>query len=73
MEYKLIQLIENAEKPDVQVGTKEIVQFDFNWAERNSVPAVAIEFDVDGNINGFAVTSACASLFEVLRLHMLDM
>lgn len=73
MKYKLIQLIENAEKPDVQVGTKEIVQFDFEWAEAHSVPAVALEIDASGEIVGFAVTSACASLFEALRLHMLDM
>ena len=73
MTYKLFQVIENAEKADVQVGTKEIVEFDFDWAERNSVPAVVVEFDEAGEINGFSVTSACASLWDALRLHMLDM
>jgi hypothetical protein len=73
VKYKLVQVIENAEKADEMISTKEIVEFDFNWAERNSVPAVAIEFDQDGEIVGFSVTSACAGLYEVLRKYMLDM
>lgn len=73
MKYKLVQLIDGAKKADVTISSKEIVEFDFAWAETHGVPAVAIEIDADGEINGFAVTSACAGLFETLRLHMLDM
>lgn len=73
MQYKLLKLIENAEKPDVTISSEEIVRFDFEWAETHSIPAVALEVDETGEICGFSVTSACANLYEVLRKYMLDM
>jgi hypothetical protein len=54
------------------VADEATASIDFEWAEKAGLPAVALERD-NGEICGFAVTSACAGLYEVLRQYMLDM
>jgi hypothetical protein len=55
------------------VADEATAEMDISWAETAGLPAVAVERDSKGEICGFAITSACASLHEVLRQYMLDM
>lgn len=56
-----------------RVADEATADMDFEWAEAHGIPAVALERDETGEINAFSVSSACADLYEVLRLHMLDL
>jgi len=72
MKYEVLMILDKKVQR-WSVADEATADADIAWAEAAGLPAVAVERDSDGEICGFSVSSACADLYEVLRLHMLDL